>query len=37
MKWIKEHKPWVNVLLENTQPATIGETVAFMQESYRSV
>jgi sugar phosphate isomerase/epimerase len=37
MKWIKDHKPWVNVLLENTQPATIGETVKFMQESYRSV
>lgn len=36
MKWIKDHKPWVNVLLENTQPATIGETVKFMQESYRS-
>ena len=35
MRWIKEQKPWVNVLLENTAPATIAETVAFMQKSYR--
>ena len=35
MRWIKEHKPWVNVLLENTTPATIAETVAFMQKSFR--
>ena len=36
MRWIKEHKPWVNVLLENTQPATIAETVNFMRASYSS-
>jgi len=36
MRWIKQHKPWVNVLLENTAPATIGEAVAFMQDSYRT-
>ena len=35
MRWIKEQKPWVNVLLENTAPATIAETVGFMQRSYR--
>jgi sugar phosphate isomerase/epimerase len=35
MRWIKAHKPWVNVLLENTQPATIAETVGFMENSYR--
>jgi sugar phosphate isomerase/epimerase len=35
MRWIKERKPGVNVLLENTQPATIAGTVAFMRASYR--
>lgn len=35
MRWIKEHKPWVHVLLENTQPATIAGTVAFMQAAAR--
>ncbi len=36
MRWIKDSKPWVNVLLENTHPSTIAETVKFMNESYRS-
>ncbi len=35
MRWIKGHKPGVNVLLENTAPATIAGTVAFMQAAYR--
>ncbi|MDI1250978.1 MAG: sugar phosphate isomerase/epimerase [Lacunisphaera sp.] len=35
MRWIREHKPWVHVLLENTAPATIAGTVAFMQDAWR--
>jgi sugar phosphate isomerase/epimerase len=35
LRWIKDRKPGVSVLLENTQPSTIGRTVAFMQSAYR--
>jgi L-ribulose-5-phosphate 3-epimerase len=35
MRWIKEQRPAVEVLLENTQPATIAGTVAFMHAAYR--
>ena len=35
LRWIKERKPGVDVLLENTNPATIGGTVAFMRSAYR--
>jgi len=32
--WVKERKPGIDVLLENTNPATIGETIAFMRAAY---
>lgn len=34
MRWVRERKPGVNVLLENTHPATIAGTVAFMRAGY---
>lgn len=37
MRWLREHKPGVNVLLENTQPATINDTVNFMRTACSSV
>lgn len=36
LRWVKERKPHINVLLENTHPSTIAETVAFMQAAYRA-
>jgi L-ribulose-5-phosphate 3-epimerase len=36
MRWLKEHKPGINVLLENTLPATIAGTVRFMRAGYAS-
>jgi len=30
----KEHKPWISTLLEDTNPATIGESVRFMREAF---
>lgn len=36
LQWIKHHKPSVQVLLENTHPATIAETVRFMRSAYQS-
>jgi sugar phosphate isomerase/epimerase len=35
LRWFKEHKASVPVLLENTQPATIADTVAFMRRTWR--
>lgn len=35
MRWLKQH-PSMDVLLENTQPATISETVAFMRRAYQA-
>ena len=35
LRWIKDRKPGVPVLLENTHPATIDRTVAFLQSAYR--
>jgi L-ribulose-5-phosphate 3-epimerase len=35
LRWIKARKPGVDVLLENTHPATIGQSVAFMRSAYR--
>jgi L-ribulose-5-phosphate 3-epimerase len=37
LRWIKERKPGVDVLLENTNPATIAETIAFIRSAYERV
>ena len=34
LRWLIERKPGVDVLLENTHPATIGQTVEFMRSAY---
>lgn len=36
MQWIKQHKPGVQVLLENTHPSTIAGTVVFMRNAYQN-
>ena len=36
LRWIKQRKPGVDVLLENTDPATVAETVAFLRSAYRA-
>ena len=35
LRWIKEQKPGVDVLMENTHPATIDQSVAFLRSAYR--
>jgi L-ribulose-5-phosphate 3-epimerase UlaE len=35
LRWIKQYKPEVDVLLENTHPKTIGRSLAFLREAYR--
>jgi sugar phosphate isomerase/epimerase len=35
LRWLKKHRPGIDVLLENTQPSTIGQTVAFMRSADR--
>ena len=35
LRWIKRCKPEVDVLLENTDPKTIGRSLAFLREAYR--
>ena len=35
LRWVREHKPGIDVLLENTSPDTIADTVAFMRAAYR--
>lgn len=35
LRWVKDHHPDIDVLLENTHPASIARTVAFMQQAYR--
>jgi len=35
LRWLKEQHPESDVLLENTHPATIAGTVAFMRAAYR--
>ena len=34
MRWIKQQKPGVDVLLENTHPSTIAGTIAYMRQAY---
>jgi len=34
LRWIKERKPGVDILLENTHPANVAETVAFLRAAY---
>jgi sugar phosphate isomerase/epimerase len=34
LRWVKDHHPDIDVLLENTHPASIARTVAFMQQAY---
>ncbi len=33
-RWLKTNKPGIDVLLENTDPATIARTVAYVRETY---
>jgi sugar phosphate isomerase/epimerase len=35
LRWVKARKPGVDVLLENTHPASIGQAIAFMRSAYR--
>ena len=35
LRWVKDHHPDIDVLLENTHPASIARTVDFMQQAYR--
>ncbi len=35
LRWVREHKPGVDVLLENTDPSGIADTVSFMRAAYR--
>lgn len=35
LRWVKAHAPGIHLLLENTSPATIGGTVAFLRQAYR--
>jgi sugar phosphate isomerase/epimerase len=35
LRWVKDRHPDIDVLLENTHPASIARTVAFMQQAYR--
>lgn len=35
LRWIKDRHPDIDVLMENTHPSTIAQTVAFMQQAYR--
>jgi sugar phosphate isomerase/epimerase len=37
LRWIRDRKPGVDVLLENTHPSTIAQTVAFMRSADRDV
>jgi sugar phosphate isomerase/epimerase len=35
IRWLKDQKPGIDILLENTDPATIAQTVAFMRSADR--
>ncbi len=36
LRWIKERKPDLDVLLENTDPATVAGTVSFLRSAYQA-
>lgn len=36
MQWLKQHHPATDILLENTHPSTIAQTVAFMRDAWNA-